>query len=71
MVISCEPRNLSLGVDVSHIVSSADLGGGHKDTTMTWSKAVLPEKMFGQDVSLSLQDADGNEAWSDSVRITL
>jgi hypothetical protein len=71
VVISCKPRNPSLGIDVSYLVSSADLGGGHQGTTMTWSKAVLPEKMFGQDVSLSLQDADGNEAWSDSVHTTL
>jgi hypothetical protein len=45
----------------------ADLGGGHKDTTLTWSKVVLPESMIGKNVSLSLQDADGNDAWSDSI----
>jgi len=45
----------------------ADLGDGHKDTTLTWQKAVLPESMFGQNVSLSLEDANGDEAWSTSI----
>lgn len=45
----------------------ADLGGGHQDTKMPWAKAVLPSSMSGKKVSLSLQDATGEEAWSKSV----
>jgi len=45
----------------------ADLGGGHKTTTLRWDKVVLPEKMIGKSISLSLQDANGNEAWSDAI----
>jgi len=45
----------------------ADLGDGHQGTTLTWQKAILPENMFGQDVSLSLEDANGDEAWSASI----
>jgi len=45
----------------------ADLGGGHKTTTLKWAEVVLPQSMIGKDISLSLQDANGDEAWSGSI----
>jgi hypothetical protein len=48
----------------------ADLGGGHKGTSFTWSNVTLPDDMVGKNVSLSLQDADGDEAWSDGIPYT-
>jgi len=48
----------------------ADLGGGHNATTLKWAKVVLPQNMIGKNVSLSLQDANGEEAWSDSILYT-
>jgi len=45
----------------------ADLGGGHQGTSMTWPKVVLPDDMAGKNVSLSVQDANDDEAWSGSI----
>ncbi len=47
-----------------HAHHSVDLGD-HDGTTMTYSVA-LPA---GQKVLLSLQDANGDEAWSQEVRL--
>jgi len=45
----------------------ADLGGGLKGTSMTWPKATVPASFIGKTLSLSLEDADGDEAWSGSI----
>ena len=44
----------------------ADLGDIN-DTEYNWAKAVLPANMLGQKVTLSLEDANGDEAWSEGV----
>jgi hypothetical protein len=44
----------------------ADLGDIN-GTEYNWTKAVLPANMLGQKVSLSLEDANGDEAWSQGV----
>src|ERR1700734_3196491 len=74
VVISCRPHcstSLFIPLTASLPISSADLGGGHKGTSFTWSNVTLPDDMVGKNVSLSLQDADGDEAWSDGVCIVL
>jgi len=44
-----------------------DLGGSIEQTSFSWDKATIPANMSGHDVSLSLQDAEGNEAWSNAI----
>jgi len=44
----------------------ADLGD-HNTTSFTWSKVVLPASFIGKDITLSLEDAKGDEAWSGSI----
>jgi hypothetical protein len=44
----------------------ADLGD-HTGTSFTWNKVVLPASFIGKDVTLSLEDANGDEAWSGPI----
>jgi len=44
----------------------ADLGDIN-GTEYNWTKAILPANMLGQRVTLSLEDANGDEAWSGGV----
>jgi len=39
-------------------------------SSLTWSSVILPAEYEGKDVSLSLEDADENEAWSTSIPYT-
>lgn len=57
----CTSANLGKE-EKSDILCSADLGD-HTTTTLTW-KAALPA---GTKVQLSLEDANGDEAWSGTV----
>ncbi|KAF7965256.1 hypothetical protein HWV62_3442 [Athelia sp. TMB] len=36
-------------------------------TSLNWSSVIIPTEYVGKDLSLSLEDADENEAWSTSI----
>jgi len=39
--------------------------GDHSGTTYTWNNVSLPSSYIGKQITLSIEDADGNEGWSD------
>lgn len=52
----------------AHSRHSADIGDVNA-TFYQWDKPSIPAAYFGKNISLSLEDAKGNEAWSGSVRV--
>lgn len=66
MVISCGFQNgLARRItDCLHSHQFADTNA----TSLNWSSVIIPTEYVGKDLSLSLEDADENEAWSTSVR---
>lgn len=43
-----------------------DLGADHKQTSMTWNAAAVPA---GLKVQISIQNAEGDEAWSSAITV--
>jgi hypothetical protein len=41
--------------------------GDHSGTSFTWDKVTIPASFIGKSITLSLEDSNGEEAWSGSI----